>query len=84
MRRLSETPKRGSPGGRSGRGLRSAQRGSAAPGTQFTINVNIGGERKQITADLTSDPGKVARSFVKLNGMDNKYVEMLTEMIRDQ
>jgi len=84
VRRLSETPSRGSPGARgSAGGLRSA-RNSMAPGTQFTINVNIGGERKKITANLTSDPGEVARTFVEDNEMDSKYVQMLTEMIRDQ
>ena len=49
----------------------------------FQINVNIGGEKKVITATVTSDAKKTARIFMKMHGIDAKYHETLTDLITD-
>ena len=50
----------------------------------FQINVNIGGEKKVITATVNSDAKKTARIFMKEHGIDSKYHETLTDLITDQ
>ena len=50
----------------------------------FQINVNIGGEKKVIVANVNSDPKKTARAFMREHGIDSKYHETLTDLISDQ
>lgn len=50
----------------------------------FQINVNIGGEKKVIVANINSDPKKTARQFMRQHDIDAKYLETLTDLISDQ
>jgi hypothetical protein len=50
----------------------------------FQINVNIGGDKKVITATVNSDAKKTARKFMQQHGIDIKYHETLTDLITDQ
>lgn len=51
---------------------------------QFEMNVNIGGQRMTLHADLNTDPSIAARKFMRANNLDDKFLGTLVEVISDQ
>jgi len=63
--------------------LKSKDPAQSALADQFQINVNIGGEKKVIVATINSDPLKTAKQFMKQHDIEHKYLETLTDLIKD-
>jgi hypothetical protein len=51
---------------------------------QFEMNVNIGGQRMTLHADLNTDPSIAAQKFMRANNLDDKFLATLVEVISDQ
>ena len=50
----------------------------------FQISVNIGGAQKQIQARVDAKPKEIAQRFIKEHDVDQKYLQTLTQLIKDQ
>ena len=48
------------------------------------MNVNIGGQRMTLHADLNTAPSIAARKFMRANNLDDKFLATLVEVISDQ
>jgi hypothetical protein len=47
------------------------------------MNVNIGGQRMTLHADLNTDPSVAAKNFMQANNLDAKFHATLVEVISD-
>jgi len=48
------------------------------------MNVNIGGQRMTLQADVMTDPVIAAKKFMHANNLDDKFLNTLVEVISDQ
>lgn len=63
-------------------------KGMVAPGIgpnnePFEMNVNIGGQRMTLHADLNTDPGVAAKNFMRANNLEDKFLPTLVNVISD-
>lgn len=58
--------------------------GKAAKNEPFEMNVNIGGQRMTLHADLHSDPTVAAKNFMRANNLEDKFLSTLVNVISDQ
>lgn len=47
------------------------------------MNVNIGGQRMTLHADMNTDPTVAAQKFMRANNLDDKFLPTLIEVISD-
>jgi hypothetical protein len=58
--------------------------GSSPHNEPFEMNVNIGGQRMTLQADVMTDPVIAAKKFMHANNLDDKFLNTLVEVISDQ